>query len=228
MLASMILYSGLVLMLGGAGVAIAALLAPARESHASGSATRLDAITPVWQFREVHTLRIDAPPARVYEAIKRVRADEIFLFRTLTWIRRGGRAVPQNILNAGTREPLIDVATRSTFALLADQPPQEIVIGAVVLAPAGTTLADRRRVFDGPAPPGFAVATMNFLVTPDGPNASRVSTETRIFANGASARRRFGAYWRVIYPGSAFIRRMWLRAIERRALTADTAPSGVG
>jgi len=24
-------------------------------------------------------------------------------------------------------------------------------------------------------------------------------------------------YWRVIYPGSALIRRMWLRAIKKRA-----------
>ena len=32
-----------------------------------------------------------------------------------------------------------------------------------------------------------------------------------------------GIYWRVIYPGSALIRRMWLRAIERRAMTADRA-----
>ncbi|HYW41393.1 MAG TPA: hypothetical protein VE959_00970 [Bryobacteraceae bacterium] len=27
----------------------------------------------------------------------------------------------------------------------------------------------------------------------------------------------FAAYWRMIYPGSALIRRMWLRAIKRRA-----------
>jgi hypothetical protein len=33
----------------------------------------------------------------------------------------------------------------------------------------------------------------------------------------AAARRKFGAYWLVICPGSALIRRMWLRAIERRA-----------
>jgi hypothetical protein len=31
-----------------------------------------------------------------------------------------------------------------------------------------------------------------------------------------AARQRFAAYWRVIYPGSALIRRMWLRAIARR------------
>ena len=60
---------------------------------------------------------------------------------------------------------------------------------------------------------------MNFAVTPHGPNGSIVSTETRVFASSPSARRRFAAYWRVIYPGSAIIRRMWLRAIEKRALT---------
>jgi hypothetical protein len=67
-------------------------------------------------------------------------------------------------------------------------------------------------------PPGFALAAMNFVVTPDGANGSIVSTETRVYATSVLARRRFAAYWRVIYPGSALIRRMWLRAIEHRAL----------
>jgi hypothetical protein len=71
--------------------------------------------------------------------------------------------------------------------------------------------------FTKPLPEGFALATMNFVVTPNGPNHSLVSTETRVFASGSSARRRFAAYWRIIYPGSAIIRRMWLRAIQRRA-----------
>ena len=42
-------------------------------------------------------------------------------------------------------------------------------------------------------------------------------TGGRVHATDASARRRFAAYWRVIYPGSALIRRMWLRAIRVRA-----------
>ena len=64
--------------------------------------------------------------------------------------------------------------------------------------------------------PHAAVATMNFLVTPDG-NGSRLSTETRVYANTDSARRRFAVYWRIIRPGSDIIRRMWLRAIKERA-----------
>jgi len=101
---------------------------------------------------------------------------------------------------------------------LADDPPVEVVIGTVVVAPAGARGRLTRDVFQRTLPPGFALAAMNFRVIPDGPDASVVSTETRVFANSAGARRRFAVYWRLIYPGSAIIRRMWLRAIEQRAL----------
>jgi len=37
------------------------------------------------------------------------------------------------------------------------------------------------------------------------------------FSPTAPRRRRFAAYWRLIYPGSALIRRSWLRAIRQRA-----------
>src|SRR5207248_5536407 len=161
--------------------------------------------------------RIAAPSARVFDAIQRVRADEIFLFQTLTWIRRGGQRIPEGILNAGRDEPLIDLATRTGFIRLADDAPRELVVGTVISAPRGTRGTLTPQVFQKTLPPGFVLATMNFLVNADGPNSSVVSTETRVFANSPSSRRQFAAYWRLIYPGSAIIRRMWLRAIERRA-----------
>lgn len=203
----------------GAGVLVAGIgiVLPSPETRVSRVETRLDEFAPAWQFREFHAIRITAPPERAFDAIRLVRADEILLFRTLTWIRRGGRPLPEGILNAGDREPLIDVATRSGFVRLADESPRELVIGNVVMAPPGTRGTLTPQVFQKPLPPGFALATMNFLVTPDGGSGSLVSTETRVFANSPSARRRFAAYWRVIYPGSAIIRRMWLRAIARRA-----------
>ena len=58
---------------------------------------------------------------------------------------------------------------------------------------------------------------MNFLVEDEGGGWTRVTTQTRVFATDLAATRRFATYWRVIYPGSALIRRMWLRAIKRRA-----------
>ncbi len=233
MFGSIVVYTGLVVAVGGlvlaikrrfrgiavfaAGVAvfIAGMLLPAPVSRAARRESRLDEFLPVWQFSEYHETRVAAPPARVYEAIKNVKADEIALFRTLTWIRRGGRQQPESILNAGKTKSIIDVATSTTFVKLADDAPRELVIGTVVVAPRGTRGKLTPEVFRKTLPPGFALAAMNFRVMPDG-EGSLVTTETRVFANSDGARRRFARYWRIIYPGSALIRRMWLRAIEQR------------
>ena len=203
----------------GAGLALGAagFLLPARETRVPVPETLLDQLMPVWQFDEVHTSRVDAPPERVYRAVKDVTAREIMLFRTLTWIRRFGRAGPESILNAPDRLPLLEVATRTGFLKLAEDPGREIVVGTVVLAPPGAArprTPDEFRTLTGP---GYALATMNFRVTGDGNGASVLTTATRVYATDAAARRRFTKYWRLIYPGSALIRRMWLRAIERRA-----------
>jgi hypothetical protein len=201
----------------GAVLVGAGLTLPARESRVKIVTTHLDEFVPVWQFGERHTISVAAPPARVFEAIRSVRGNEISLFNALTWIRRGGRRGPESILNAGDSAPLLDVATRNGFIYLADDAPRELVIGTVVVAPPGRRGTLTPQTYKTQLPPGFALAAMNFVVAPDGPNASLVSTETRVFANSPGARRRFARYWRMIYPGSALIRRMWLRAVERRA-----------
>ena len=213
------------LLVVGAGVLVTLIgfRMPVAEHRITRAVTQLDRFAPAWQFREVHSLRIPAPPARVYEAMLSGRADEVFLFRALTWIRRGGRPAPPGILNPGSRDALIDVATSSGFLRLADSAPHELVIGTVVLAPPGVRGSLTPQVFQQELPPGFALAAMNFLVTPDGTDGSVLLTETRVFANSPAAQRQFAAYWRLIYPGSALIRRMWLRAIRRRATLGDEA-----
>jgi hypothetical protein len=44
-----------------------------------------------------------------------------------------------------------------------------------------------------------------------------LTTETRIQGTDERARRSFRRYWRLVMPGSAAIRRAWLRAIRKRA-----------
>jgi hypothetical protein len=210
------------LAIAGIGVLVAGigLSAPTSDSRIDKAETRLDEFIPVWQFSERHTIRVAASPERVFDAVRLVRANEISLFKTLTWIRRGGRKAPESILNAGDSAPLLEVATRNGFVYLANDAPQELVIGTVVVAPPGQRGPLTPQTFKAQLPPGFALAAMNFVVTPDGPNASIVSTETRVFANDPESRRKFARYWRVIYPGSAIIRRMWLRAVKRRATSS--------
>lgn len=189
-----------------------------RESRIERVENRIDEFMPVWQFGEFHTIEIAASPTRAFAAMKAVTAREIFLFRTLTWIRRAGRRSQEGILNAGSKDPLIDVAMRSGFMRLAEDPPSEIVMGIVLAKPAASTAPSTPALFRETLPPDCTVGAMNFLVTPTASGGSIVSTETRVFANSPRRRRAFGRYWLMIYPGSALIRLMWLRAIKRRAM----------
>jgi hypothetical protein len=206
-----VLATGALLVLLGVGL-------PASERSVERPRTALDRFVPSYQFSEHHQLRVAAPPTRTFEAIRTVTASEITLFRTLNSIRRFGRSGPESVLNAPEHLPILDVATQTTFLQLAHEKDREIVVGTLVAAPPEMCPPQERtpQWFQALAEPGYAKAAMNFLVEPDG-TGSLITTETRVFATDGSTRRRFAAYWRVIYPGSALIRRMWLRAIQRRA-----------
>ena len=195
-----------------------------RELVATGR-TRLDEAMPRYQFYERHTLGIEASPEQLWRALHEVTAAEIRFFRTLTWIRRFGRAGPEGILNAPLHRPILDVALSTSFIRLAEDPARELVIGTVVIAP---DRADVPRTADGfrtVERAGYTTAAMNFLIEPAA-RGSLLATETRVFATDPATRRRFAAYWRVIYPGSALIRRQWLRAIARRATDRSSPTTG--
>ena len=64
----------------------------------------------------------------------------------------------------------------------------------------------------------YAKATLNLCVDGrDSQGSAKVVTETRICVLDPATRKKFAAYWRLIYPGSAILRKMWLKAIKRRA-----------
>ncbi|MGA7730982.1 MAG: hypothetical protein WCD37_06880 [Chloroflexia bacterium] len=183
----------------------------------------IDRFMPVFHFNEVHTIAIDAEPGRIYRAIKELRAGEIPLFRELMAVRSLpamllGRVRPRR----GYDRPLLDEVLKSgTFILLADEPGCEIVTGSVGKfwqISGGMLRLSGPDEFLSEAHAGYARTALSFRIGRDkrggGP---RLRTETRILVPDLAARRRFGAYWLLIKPGSAFIRRMWLLAIKRRA-----------
>ena len=178
---------------------------------------RLEEFAPLYQFNELHSVRIRAPQAAIYRSIKEVTAAEVTFLRALTWLRRLGRASRESVLNPPSDEPLLGVATRTGFLLLADDPERELVVGILVIAPAGVKRPATPEQFKELAVSGVAKAVMNFRIEDGGGESWLLSTETRVHATDASAQRRFARYWTVIRPGSSFIRRMWLRAIKRRA-----------
>jgi hypothetical protein len=205
-------------------VAIALILAnacivpPTRQS--GRQETLLDREMPAFQFRETHERLVNASASRVRAAIKEVTAGEIALFQAFTAIRRFGQKGPESLLNAPENLPILDVATRSGFFVLADTD-REIVVGSVVAAPRGAPrprLADlNAQWFRQLSHPGVAKATLNFLVEPIDSEHSRLRTETRVFSSSTQTVRQFTPYWRTIFPGSWILRVTWLNAIAARA-----------
>lgn len=210
---------GALLLAGGIGLAIAGFSVPLNETRVTEARSRLDEFVPVYQFSEIHSIHIAAPRDRVYDAIKSVTADEVPFYRALTWVRRFGRSGKEGLLNPAPHVPLLQTALRSGFILLAEEPVREIVLGGAVAVPPGfrpngnPTPADFKAAHE----PGFALTALNFRVEEAGPADCTVTTETRVFATDDATLRRFSRYWRLIYPGSALIRRGWLRAVKRRA-----------
>ena len=102
--------------------------------------------------------------------------------------------------------------------MLAERP-DELVVGGVgrFWQASGNIRRVEAADFAGFAEPGYAKTAFNLhaLRAPEG--GTLLTTETRIQATDDHARRSFRRYWRVIHPGSAAIRRAWLRAIRRRA-----------
>lgn len=210
--------AGLVFVTGGLLVSIVGVLLPAPEKRIANARTKLDEFAPAYQFNEVHSIVVNASCAKTYDAMLQVTPEEIRFFRTLVWIRRFGRSGREGILNPAHQEPIMMVATRTSFLKLAEEPGHEFVVGTVVQRPDGFRVPRPATTewFRSLTGPGMALATMNFEFEEHGAGCV-VRTETRVNATSPDARRKFAAYWRVIYPGSALIRRMWLRAIEKRA-----------
>ena len=166
--------------------------------------TALDEVLPEYHFRERHSIRVEAPPERVFAAVREVTLAEMPLARLL--MRARG-------MHAGTGRPVLEEAMR-TFAVLADEPGRELVIGSVgrPWLPRGGHHREGTADFRAFADPGYAKMAMNFRL--EGP---LLTTETRVLLTDAASRRRFRAYWLAIRPFSGLIRRFWLRAIRRRA-----------
>jgi hypothetical protein len=180
----------------------------------------LDEYLPAYEWNEVHSTQVAAPPDRVLAAVRELTPREVPLLVALMAMRRVPEAILRRSaarLRRGLDGAILDGMTGGGFVLLAERP-DELVFG--VVGRFWTTDSGVERVgaagfaaFDAP---GFAKGAMNFHARAAG-GGTLLTTETRIQATNDSARRSFGRYWRVIGPFSALIRRAWLRAIRKRA-----------
>jgi hypothetical protein len=211
--------TALLILVIGAAFIFTGLEWPASSRIATGPHQRLDDFMPSYEFYERHVTYAHAPAARVSDAVKNVTIADI---PVATWLMRiramafgdSGRrkASPQPILKTSSQ-------TGTGFLALDLDGPAEIVQGLV-----GRPWAQgpRPRV-ETPAEfiafnaPDNVKVAFNIAWSDAGGGRTRITTETRIVGTDDHARRTFARYWRVIYPGSAIIRRAWLDAIVAKA-----------
>jgi hypothetical protein len=160
---------------------------------------------PEFHFRERHE-RHDASADQVFTAIREVTLDEMPLGRLLMRLRG---------IRSDTSKPLLAEMQRVGFQFAAEEPNRELVFAAI--GQPWKLLGGRRppgawtdfRTF---AEPGYAKMAFNFRL-----DGATLSTETRVLLTDSRRRRAFLRYWLIIRPFSGLIRRVWLRAIARRA-----------
>ncbi|OPH51166.1 hypothetical protein BC351_35540 [Paenibacillus ferrarius] len=183
----------------------------------------IDRYMPDYQFGERHEIVIHAEQEIVYRAIREVTATEIPLLRLLFAIRtlpsllmgKRGKVLADTL-------PYVEEMERYGFLLLEEEQNLEFVVGVVgkFWRPVGNlpiklkSVVDFTKFIDS----RYARSVMNFSVQHGELNGNTVlRTETRVQTIGSAAKVKFALYWAIIYPGSAYIRRMMLKAIKKRA-----------
>jgi hypothetical protein len=160
---------------------------------------------PHCDFVEKHSTVVRATPERIYETIRRGELTNHPLVRALLTLRGLGRS---------RQKFNVDAFGRNGFAILAEDPPNEIVLG--VQGPFWKPNCKLHTIsaesFQTNVPDGAARGAWNFLVEANG----RVTTETRVLCANDS-RTKFRLYWLLVRPFSGLIRRMMLRAIRKEA-----------
>jgi hypothetical protein len=180
----------------------------------------LDDFLPEYDVNEVHSARVAASPAETLAAARALTPREVPLTGALMAVRRLPAALLGRSGESRRRAPevpILDQMTHGGFTLLAEHADEVVlgVVGRFWTLNGGIRRTDRDEfvTFDEP---GFARAVVNFHVRPAA-GGTELTTETRIQATSGDARRKFRRYWRIVMPGSALIRRAWLRAIRKRA-----------
>lgn len=208
-------WTGLCVLGGGLALAVLVLLWPPTLHTVPIKRYVLDEFLPTYSSREVHSQLVHAPAARVCRAIHECTPGDIRVLvplmqlRMMRFARGPVPAVPVLELMSGPH---------SQFLLLSDDGRQEVVLGIVGRFWSGAT--ERLRTpeeFRAYQKPGAAKSAFHFHVEDLGDGWSRIRTETRVIGVDEVGTRAMTRYWRIIYPGSAVIRRMWLLAIRDRA-----------
>jgi hypothetical protein len=193
------------------------LLWPVPLLHSEGSRQHIDTLMPDYSFREYHEVRVQASPNQVMQAMHQVSKSDIPTVRFLLRLRALAGGKREDIDHSRQEKPHPESQSTQDNGFFSDT--NEFASGMIMKTwasanPPPMTTAEQFISFKDS---GYVKVAFNFYVKSLGNGKTLLSSETRIHANDDKARRIFGRYWRIIYPGSAITRRVWLDAVAARA-----------
>jgi hypothetical protein len=189
----------------------------------------LDKYLPKYDFTEIHTIKVKASPEVAYKAIKDTTLEELSSFvRWLFWLRElPEKMVGRNTNPMTSKGPMLGEMEQNGFTIIEEQPPREDVFGLIVPGKIGRVWdkssgygrqvanAEEFLAFKDPR---YLLVVANLMVEDsDVPGVVTVYTESRTMALSEKSRKSFRPYWAFIRPWSGLIRKLWLKAIKRRA-----------
>lgn len=163
----------------------------------------IDDWLPRFDVSERHEVRLPVPPERALELVLALPVASDPIVRALVTAR--GMTARDETLERFFLAHRFVVLSRSPTELVAG------AVGAVWRLRGGLVHLADADAWRRAAVPGTIKAAIDFRAVP-APGGSVLSTETRVLAADARARRLFRLYWLVVGPFSSLIRRRWLAA----------------
>lgn len=193
--------------------------------HLVVAMTLLDRLLPTPRLLELNHVDVAVPAAEAWRVVRHIDFGQRSAFiRTLFAIR-----------TVATREKAAELSLciddlRSTpekpgFQILLEDPPRELVVGAIGkvwhadIPFVHVSGADAYARFDEG---GFVKVAWALRVLPRGTSNARVEVEVRVDATDDASWKKFRAYFRIIGIGSRFIRRLLLAGLARDLGTPES------
>ena len=182
--------------------------------------TALDSVIATPRLVEIDRVDLSAPPGQVWQRVRHAAlahspvARALFALRTLI-----DRSDPTARPPGGVHlDDLTSTPQRPGFQVLVDDPPREVVAGAIgqvwrLRIP--FVHVDGADAFAAFAEPGYVKVAWAIRLSPLDESATHLELEVRVGATDDAAWRRFRRYFHLIGPASRHIRRSLLRALGR-------------
>lgn len=183
----------------------------------------LDTYLPEYHFAEKHSIKVAASNELILNAITDLCPKDISrLFSILFSIRTlPSRMLGKNEFSFLPNLPLLEQMKKIGFRILATSN-NEIVFGLIFKnGEIEKELLNGTDTFSNLQGAAMEKIATNFFIE-EKESKTIVRTETRIYTSDKKTKRKFALYWSIVHPGSALIRRIWLKAIKKKAESYTT------